>query len=94
MDLYPGALPPQGPWDPTGGLAHPLPVAHTAENHGGNDAEGKDMQHIGQQHLPLLVQAILALLVTDSSQHRNWAQKAGFRTVGHHTAEEGRASPS
>lgn len=71
-----------------------LPVAQTAENHGGNDTEGEDVQHIGQQHLPLLVQAILALLVTDSSQHRNWAWKAGFRTVGHHTAEGGRASPN
>lgn len=30
------------------------------------------MQHIGEQHLPLLVQAILTLLVADSSQHGNW----------------------
>lgn len=105
MVPYPGALPPQGPlamWDPTRGLAQKdwtpvntsLPVTQTAENHGGNDAEGEDVQHIGQEHLPLLVQAILALLVTDSSQHRNWTRKAGFRTVSHHTAEGGRANPN
>lgn len=45
------------------------------------------MQHISQQHLPLLVQAILALLVADSSQHRNWKQKAGFRIASHDTAQ-------
>lgn len=70
-------------------MNNPLPIAHTAEHHGCNDTEGEDVQHIGQQHLPLLVQAVLALLVTDSSQHRNWAWKAGFRTAGHHTAKEG-----
>lgn len=95
-----GSLPWSSPSPgPTGWLgpqevsAHPLPIAHAAEDHGGNDAEGEDVQHIGQQHLPLLVQAVLALLVTDRSQHRNWARKAGGRTVGHHTAEGGRASP-
>lgn len=41
------------------------------------------MQHVGQKHLPLLIQAVLALLVADSSQHRNWAWKAGFRMLGH-----------
>jgi hypothetical protein len=49
-----------------------LPVAHAGAKHSGNDAEGEDMQCIGQQHLPLLVQAVLTLLVADSSKHRNW----------------------
>lgn len=66
--------------------ASSLPVAHTAAYEGGEDAEGKHVQHVGQQHLPLVVQAVLALLVTDGTQHRNWAQKAGFRRAGHHTA--------
>ena len=48
------------------------------------------MQHVGQQHLPLVVQAVLALLVADSTQHGDWAQKAGFRRAGHHTAGGGR----
>ena len=51
------------------------------------------MEHIGQQHLPLLVQSVLALLVADSSQHRNWAQKTGFRIAGHCHRAKGRASP-
>lgn len=49
------------------------------------------MQHVGQQHLPLVVQAVLALLVADSTQHGDWAQKAGFRRAGHHTAGGGAA---
>lgn len=49
-----------------------LPVTHTAEKHRGDDAEGERMQYVGQQHLPLLVQAILTFPVTDSSQHGNW----------------------
>lgn len=90
-----GCLGPREAWPRrTGHLRTPLPVAHTAEDHGGHDAEGEGVQHVGQQHLPLPVQAVLALLVTDSSQHRNWARKAGCRTVSHHTAEGGRPSPS
>lgn len=52
-----------------------LPVTHAAENHRGNDAEGEGMKHVGQQHLPLLVQAILTLLVADGSQHGNWHRR-------------------
>lgn len=52
-----------------------LPVTHAAENHCGNDAEGEGMQHVGEQHLPLLVQAILTLLVADSSQHGDWQRR-------------------
>lgn len=69
-----------------------LPVAHTAEEQGGNNAEGERVQYVGQKHLPLLVQAILTLPVTDSSQHGNWHGRHVPKTVSHHTTEGGKAT--
>lgn len=71
-----------------------LPVAHTAENQSGDDAEGERVQYVGQQHLPLLVQAILTFLVTDSSQHGNWHRRHVPKTVSYHTTEGGKATHS
>lgn len=69
-----------------------LPVTHTGENHSGEDAEGKRVQYVSQQHLPLLVQAILTFLITDSSQHGNWHRRYVPKTVSHHTPEGGKAA--
>lgn len=53
-----------------------LPVNKGAEDDDTQDAEGQDVDDVGQEHLPFAVQAVLTLLITDGSQRRDcWGGK-------------------
>lgn len=47
------------------------PVEEGGEDADAEDAEGQVVEDVGQEHLPLAVKAVLALLVADGSQSRN-----------------------
>ena len=51
------------------------PVEEGGEDEDTNDAEGKDMEYVGQKHLPLLIEAILTLLIRYSPECRNYTHK-------------------
>lgn len=57
----------------TPNLCNP-PVEEGGEDEDAEDAEGQVVEDVGQEHLPFAVETILALLVTDGSQRRNWQQ--------------------
>lgn len=47
------------------------PVKERGEDENTEDAEGQDVEDVGQEHLPFTVKTILTLLITDSSQCRD-----------------------
>ena len=49
-----------------------LPVEEGGEYEHADNAEGQDVDDVGQEHLPFTVQTILTLLVTDSPQGRDY----------------------
>lgn len=44
------------------------PVKEGGEDEDTQDAEGQDVEDVGQEHLPFSVESILTLLITDGSQ--------------------------
>ena len=48
-----------------------LPVQEGEEDEHADNAEGEDVEDVGQEHLSLLVQTILTLLVSHGPQSRN-----------------------
>lgn len=55
------------------------PVKEGGEDADAEDAEGQDVEDVGQEHLPFAVKAVLTLLVTDGSQRRNCEQVRNSR---------------
>lgn len=47
------------------------PVKEGGEDENTQDAEGQDVEDVGQEHLPFTVKTILALLIADGSQCRD-----------------------
>lgn len=47
------------------------PVKEGGEDADAEDAEGQDVEDVGQEHLPFAVKPILTLLITDGSERRN-----------------------
>lgn len=44
------------------------PVKEGGEDEDTQDAEGQDVEDVGQEHLPFSIESILTLLITDGSQ--------------------------
>lgn len=51
---------------------HNSPVKEGGKDEDAQDAEGQDVEDVGQEHLPFTVQTILTLLITDGSQCWDW----------------------
>lgn len=51
------------------------PVEEGGEDENTQDAEGQDVEDVGQEHLTFTVQTILTLLITDGSQGRDCGEK-------------------
>lgn len=59
------------------------PVKERGEDENTEDAEGQNVEDIGQEHLPFTVKTILTLLITDSSQCRDcWGKTGRVRQRG------------
>lgn len=52
------------------------PVKEGGEDKHTQDAEGQDVEDVGQEHLPFTVQTILTLLITDGPQRRDCWERA------------------
>lgn len=48
------------------------PVKEGGEDNDTQDAEGQDVEDVGQEHLPFTVKTILTLLIADGSQRWDW----------------------
>lgn len=50
------------------------PVKEGGEDADAEDAEGQDVEDVGQEHLPFAVKPVLTLLIADGSERRNCEQ--------------------
>lgn len=57
------------------------PVKEGGKDEDAEDAEGQNVEDVGQEHLPFTVQTVLTLLVADGSQGRDWGGNTIHITV-------------
>lgn len=48
-----------------------LPIKKWAKDGDAQSAEWQDVEDVGQEHLPFMIETILTLLITDGSQRRD-----------------------